>query len=63
MRKELEKAVEKRDREKEKRKKTTSTSSIPVTSPVTDAEMSNQIELAELREQCHKLQDENDVSD
>ena len=55
--------VEKLSQEKEKRKKTTSTSDISVTSPVSDTEMSTQMELAQLREQCRQLQDVNDVSD
>ena len=55
--------VEKLRREKERRKKTTSTGNTSVTSPVNDTEMSTQMELAELREQCRKLQDDNDVSD
>ena len=64
VRKELERATEKLSnyKEKEKKRKTTSACDISVTSPVSDTEMSTQMELAELREQCRKLQDDNDVS-
>ena len=53
------KDLEKHSKAREKKK---STSRVSVSSPISDTEMSSQMEMDQLKQQCTDLQDQNDVS-
>ena len=51
--------IEKHSKAREKKK---STSRVSVSSPISDTEMSSQMEMDQLKQQCTDLQSQNDVS-
>ena len=59
---EMERARRELEKHSKAREKKKSTSRVSVSSPISDTEMSSQMEMDQLKQQCTNLQDQNDVS-
>ena len=62
LRAKLEKKAKKLSKGEEKKRKKTSSSDILISSPVSDTDVSTELELSQVKELCLQLQDQNDVS-
>ena len=62
LRAKLEKTAKKLSKTEEKKKKKAYNSDILVSSPVSDSDMSTELELSQVKDLCMQLQEQNDVS-